>query len=117
MMKFRNLDENHDWTFGKGKNNYTQENKAIALNIKTRILSWLNDCFFAQDAGIDWVNRLGSKNQKSILELDLKKIILNSVDVIGLTKISISLEDRSFSAEYTVNTTHSTINDTVVLGV
>lgn len=116
-MIFRNLDENHDWTFGKGKNNYKKENEAIALNIKTRILSWLNDCFFAQDKGIDWVNRLGSKNQKTLLELDLKKAILNSVDVIGLTKISISLEDRNFSAEYTVNTKFSTINDTVVLGV
>lgn len=116
-MIFRNLDENHDWTFGKGKNNYKKENEAIALNIKTRILSWLNDCFFAQDKGIDWVNRLGSKNQKTLLELDLKKAILNSVDVIGLTNISISLENRSFSAEYTVNTKFSTINDTVVLGV
>ena len=53
-MSFRNLDYNGDWTFGAGKNNYVIQSQEIALNIKTRILSFLGDCFFAPTEGIDW---------------------------------------------------------------
>ena len=106
-MIFRNLDSNGDWTFGKGKNNYTRENKAIGLNIQTRIYSWLGDCFFDQGAGIDWVNRLGSKNQRELLELDLRNIILQSEGVTGILEFSTSLVDRNFRADYSVETIYS----------
>ena len=95
-MKFRNLDENHDWTFGRGLSNYTDRNNAIKLNIKTRLLSWLNDCFFAQDEGIDWYNRLGKKGQRALLEADIKKTIIESEDVTAVIKISTSLDDRDW---------------------
>jgi len=66
-MIFRNIDENGDWDFGKGIQDFTSGNKAIGLNIKTRIQSWVGDCFFDMNAGIDWLNRLGSKNQRIAL--------------------------------------------------
>jgi hypothetical protein len=108
-MIFRNLDINHDWTFGKGINNYTRLNQAIGLNIKTRILSWLGDCFFAQQEGIDWVNRLGSKNQRGLLEADLRRIILQTQDVTGINSFDIVYNQtgRGFSASYSVNTIYS----------
>lgn len=106
-MIFRNLDENHDWTFGAGKNNFTAQNKAIGLNIKTRILSWVGDCFFDQGAGIDWVNRLGSKNQRLLLELDLRRIILQSEGVTGLVNFDTILNGRQFTGFYEVNTLYT----------
>lgn len=106
-MIFRELDENHDWVFGRGLQNMTRENQAIGLNIKTRILSWVGDCFFDMNAGIDWVNRLGSKNQRALLELDLKRIILQSEGVTGIIAFDTSLIGRKFSASYTVSTIYS----------
>lgn len=106
-MIFRELDENHDWVFGRGLQNMTRENQAIGLNIKTRILSWVGDCFFDMNAGIDWVNRLGSKNQRALLELDLKRIILQSDGVTGILAFDTNLIGRRFSASYTVSTIYS----------
>lgn len=106
-MIINDLDANHDWRFGNGKGDYIAGNEAIGLNIETRILSWLNDCFFDQGAGIDWLNRLGSKNQQTLLELDLRRIILQSFGVTGIVTFSSSLIDRNFSASYSIDTIFS----------
>lgn len=106
-MIFRNLDANGDWQFGKGKEDYTIKNQAIGLNIKTRILSWVGDCFFDLKAGIDWVNRLGSKNQRALLEADLRRIIIQSFGVTGLTEFDTVLIGRKLTVNATVNTIFS----------
>jgi hypothetical protein len=106
-MIFRNLDEGGDWTFGKGKNDYVDQNSAIGINIKTRILSWVGDCFFDTEAGIDWINRLGSKNQRELLELDLRNLILQSEGVTGILSFSTNLIGRDFTADYSVQTVYS----------
>lgn len=106
-MIFRDLDANHDWLFGRGKANYINGNAAIGLNIETRILSWVGDCFFDTTAGIDWVNRLGSKNQRALLELDLRRIILQSSGVTGIVSFDTNLTGRAFTANYTINTIFS----------
>lgn len=106
-MIIRNLDENHDWTFGKGRNNYASGNKCVGLNIQTRILSWLNDCFFAQSEGVDWVNRLGMKGQTDMLEQDIRTIIVQTPDVVQLVDFQFQVVGRVFTAQYTVNTRFS----------
>lgn len=106
-MIFRNLDSNSDFTFGKGKNNYLRDDDAVKLNIRTRLLSWVNDCFFDIDAGIDWYNRLGSKNQRLLLEQDLKKVILSSEGVGDILSIFSSLTGRDFMIEYNIRTIFS----------
>lgn len=106
-MIFRNLDSTHDWTFGSGVGNYISGNAAIGLNIETRLLSWLGDCFFDTGAGIDWANRLGMKNQKALLELDLRRIILQSYGVTGIVSFYVSVVGRALTANYTINTIYS----------
>ncbi len=106
-MIIRNLDSSHDFTFGSGLANYISSNPAIALNIETRILSWIGDCFFDTGAGIDWANRLGSKNQQKILQADLQRIILQSYGVTGIMNFGIIIVNRAFTATYTINTIFS----------
>lgn len=106
-MIFRNLDTDGDWCFGKGIQDMTTENQAIGLNIKTRLLSWVGDCFFDEPAGIDWYNRLGSKNQRALLELDLRRVILQSEGVVSITSFDTILNGRNFTANYAVNTIYS----------
>lgn len=107
MVAFRQLNDDGDMQFGKGKNNYARDNAAVRLNIKTRIQSWLGDCFFAVDEGVDWWNRLGSKNQEQLLQEDLRTIILQTDEVTEILDLSINVSDRKFTASYTVNTTFS----------
>lgn len=107
MATFRTLDADGDMTFGKGLNNYSRNNAAIGLDIKTRIKSWVGDCFFDAQAGIDWWNRLGSKGQRALLEQDLRRIILQTEGVTEIVSFSTELVDRRFTASYTVNTVYS----------
>lgn len=108
-MIFRNLTPEHDWSFGSGIQNFATRQDAIGLNIKTRIMSWVGDCFFDQRAGIDWVNRLGSKNQRALLELDLRRIILQSEGVTSIASFDTILNGmtRKFTADYSVNTIYT----------
>jgi len=116
-MIFRDLDVNGDFTFGKGVNNYTQRNQAIGLNIKTRLFSWFGDCFFDQLAGVDWYNRLGSKNQRELLEADIRRIILQSEGVTGILTFDTIVENREFTANYSVQTVFSqSYQDTISVG-
>ena len=95
-MRFRNLDTNGDWVFGKGRNSYVKDDKALMLNIKTRLLSFLGDCFFDVDAGIDWWNLLGEKDVKR-LAASVQRIILNSYGVKRIVKLDYSLNNRALS--------------------
>lgn len=106
-MIIRNLDSLGDWSFGNGLSNYLVDNEAIGLNIKTRIFSWLGDCFFDTGAGIDWPNRLGNENQRSLLELDLRRIVLQSYGVTGIVTFNAELVGRKFTTNFSVNTIFS----------
>jgi hypothetical protein len=117
-MIFRNLDSSGDWLFGKGLQDFVNQNTAISLNIKTRLYSWFGDCFFAQTAGVDWTNRLGSKNQRGLLEVDLRRIILQSEGVTGITAFDTELIDRNFRASYTINTIYGQqYQDQLLIGI
>ena len=39
-MRIRALNDSGDWTFGKGINNYIDQDLAIAQNVRSRLLSW-----------------------------------------------------------------------------
>lgn len=113
-MIVRSLDVNGDWQFGKGKNDYLSANKAIVQNIATRLNSFLGDCFFALDAGLDWFNLLGSKDQLA-LELAVRSVILNTDGVTAIVDVSINLEEttRRINMKYTVETVYTVANQTV----
>jgi hypothetical protein len=110
-MIVRSIDAENDWNFGKGKNDYKSANDAIAQNIKTRLQSFLGDCFFDIAAGIDWFNLLGSKNQLA-LSLEINAVILNTENVTGIKQLFVSLTDRVFEVSYRVQTTYSVASDT-----
>lgn len=100
-MRFRNIDENGDWVFGKGRNSYLMNNEALMMNIKTRLLSFLNDCFFDMDAGIDWWNFLGGKDLKSLVA-SIQRIVLNSAQVKRIAELDYVLNNRRFSISLSV---------------
>lgn len=120
-MIFRSLDANGDWNFGRGQSDYLSTNAAIGANIQTRILSWLNDCYFSLNSGVDWLNRLGDAGQRDLLELDIRRIIQQSVGVTGITSLDIIIIGRKLTATYNIDTIFSkayinAVNQQISLG-
>lgn len=114
-MRFRNIDTNGDWVFGKGRNSYLRGNSALMMNIKTRLLSFLNDCFFDTEAGIDWWNLLGEKDHKSILA-SVQRVVLRSSNVKRIVDMQYNLNryTRKFSITLSVEFANGEIiTDTV----
>jgi hypothetical protein len=104
-MRVRALDNTGDWLFGKGQNDYKQNNAAVAQLIQTRLMLLLGECFFATNQGVDWFNLLGGKDQQAV-NLAVSATILNTPSVINLIQTSISLDDnRKLTITYSVNTT------------
>lgn len=114
-MSIRNLDNNHDWTFGLSKSNYVTENQEIALNLKTRILSFLGDCFFAVNEGIDWFNLLDYRYQGR-LENAVQEVIIQTPGVTGINSVDVLTDsNRQIRIPYDIqNIYSSSFSDEIV---
>lgn len=104
-MIVRAIDSQGDWLYGKGRNDYKSGRIAVAQSIQTRLSSFLGDCFFAKNAGIDWFNLLGSK-QRIALNLAISAVILNTDNVTGILELSLNLsQNRRITIKYNTQTT------------
>lgn len=92
-MRFRGIDANGDWVFGKGRNSYLRDNEALMMNIRTRLLEFLNDCFWDMEKGIDWWTLMGGKDLKKIL-VDVQRTILRSYQVKRIVNLDYNLTNR-----------------------
>lgn len=116
-MIFRQLNAAGDWTFGRGINNYATAEAAIGLNIKTRLLSWKGDCFFALNDFVDWIARL-DKGQQNNLTTELKTVILQSYGVVAINSFTVTLNNvtRIYQATFNIQTIYSSsFQDTLIL--
>lgn len=111
-MIIRALDVNGDWVYGTGQNAYFSGILAVAQDIKTRLSSFLGDCFFDTGAGIDWFNLLGGKNQTA-LNLSVAAVILNTDNVTGGLQLSVvyAPATRAVTITYIVQTTYSQLSN------
>lgn len=106
-MIVRSLDTNGDWRLGKGKQSYLNLQKAISQNIKTRLSSFLNDCFFDMESGIDWIRLLGTRNTENEIVLSCRTIILSTEGVLRINEFSVSTSGRQITLQYNVDTIYS----------
>jgi len=107
----RALTATGDWQFGRGIQDYLRNEQAIALNVKTRLRSFLNDNFWATDFGIDWWNLLGQKNpaaQTGVL-LACREMLANSYGVVRINSVAATTEPvtRKLTITYNIDTVFS----------
>lgn len=115
-MKSRKIDSSGDFTWGKGINNYVFNSNAVKQNIKTRLQSWANDCFFAMEDGVDY-NLYLQTGEADLLEEDIRRVLVQTEGVAELTEFNFSLVDRVFRANYTIIDIYSqTFQDAIDLG-
>lgn len=110
-MTVRALEDiTNDWTFGTGTNAYKQGNLAVAQQIQCALNSFLGDCFFDVNFGVNWFNLLGTKNQDA-LNLAISTAILNVQGVTGIKRILVTLNPRTrgFVLQYKVQTIYSVL--------
>lgn len=107
-MIHRQLDANHDWTFGKGVQNFAREQQAIALNIDTLLLSWVGDCFFNLQSGVNW-KQLLNYGQQANLDAALQSVLSGAYGVVRLVSASVLFNPstRNVAATYVVDTVYS----------
>lgn len=117
-MQFRAIDTDGDWLFGKGKNDYFSSSEAVNANIKTRLLSWVGDCFFALADGIDWRSRLEA-NQKNQLIEEIKSNLLRAFGVVGINSVDAIFDGRTrhITITYDIQTIYSpSFQETIIQG-
>lgn len=107
-MIFRALTPTGDWTFGNGIQNYATDQTAIALDISTALKVFLGECFWATNAGVDWWNLLGGKDQVNLL-LQCRQVISSRDGVTKINSVSASLDrtTRRLSVAFNVDTIYS----------
>lgn len=109
-MIVRAIDSNGDWLYGKGIQDYKSGLQAIEQSLKTRLSSFLNDCFFNMGAGIDWFTYIGGKDLISP-NLSVRAVILNTPNITGITNASVDINaNRSMTLTYSVNTIYGALN-------
>ena len=111
-MLVRAIKNNEDnssraWVFCRGLTAYKKGEAAIAQDVKSALLEFQNDCFFALQSGIDWLTRLGNKGQKDALDNDIVKVIENRYGVLSVQDFSSNVLDRAYTAKCNVFTIYS----------
>lgn len=115
-MRIRAIDSNHDWTFGKGKQNYRTDSEEIAQDVQTKLLEFLNDCFFNLDAGVDWINLMRQKNKQNQIALSCRAVMLKAEGVVRVNQVSVSYSSasRGLVISYNIDTIFTrNLNQTV----
>lgn len=108
-MRVRITDNNGDWCFGNGQLDYATKQRAIEYDIQQKIREWFQDCFFALQNGIPWSIRLGSHNQKELLDNDLIEVIQNVDGVLEILSFESAVYDnRRYRAQTSIYTIYST---------
>ena len=91
-MRVAGLDRNGDWRFGRGRELYLTASNAVAQKVVTRIRSFKRDWFLDIDAGIDWVQLLGSRDAEDRILREVERIIISTEGVLRLKSISIDAD-------------------------
>ena len=108
---FRGITAANDWTFGQGRNSYFTKEQAIAADIKTSLLFFLNDCWFSMTTGIDWWNLLASKGEvaKQNILLQARLAIIQREGVVRINSVEAVTDSaqRRLTIKFNVDTIYS----------
>lgn len=106
-MRIRRLDKKGDWSFGHGQTDYARGEASILLDVQMRLKEWFRDCFFALQNGIPWSVRLGSHNQKQLLDRDIQNVITGTQGILNITNFESTVSNRHYRAVMTIYTEYS----------
>ena len=107
-MRYRMLDENGDYSFGKGQQNITYGIYAVSQAIKTRLLLLKGEWWENKEEGIplfqDILGTSGAADNLTIVDNLIKERIIKTKDVLAIKEFNSSFENRSYSFSCKVDT-------------
>lgn len=109
-----------DWLFGSGRQSYRTGDAAIAQDVRSAINCFLNDAFWNQTFGIDWINYLGTKGTENAIILAVRRMISTRQGITAVNTISATVNptDRKLTLAYKATTIFSaTILDAVAVEI
>lgn len=112
-MRYRKLDEDDDYSFGIGANNFhINSPEVVAQAILTRLRLWMGEWFADTSDGTGWNQSIIGKQSNNLYELTLRQRVLETPGVQSIEGFQSSLdaETRKLSVSMTVNTIYGSIN-------
>ncbi|MBK0062139.1 MULTISPECIES: hypothetical protein [unclassified Acinetobacter] len=106
-MRYRKQDEQGDYSFGYGLNNFHIDSaEAIAQAIDTRLKLWIGEWFADTSDGTGWSQAILGKQSKSLYELTFRQRVLETYGVTSIESFQSSLdpEARKLIVSMVVNT-------------
>lgn len=98
---------NNNWNF----NDVIEDKSEVVQNVNTRLSEFKQDCFFDLDAGIDWINYIGSDETAiNTIQPEILRIINNTRDVISVENIDIKFDNNNLTIKYSILTRFGSVD-------
>lgn len=103
-MRVAGLTDSGDWRFGKGRAVYLRRSEAIQQNVVTRLRSFIDDWFADIDAGLPWLEMLGTRNNETRILREIEQVVLQTEGVRSIQRLQLVEvdQDRGASIELAI---------------
>jgi len=78
-----------DWRFGQGRAVYLKRSAEIRQNVITRLRSFTDDWFADINAGLPWLDMLGTKNNQARILREVERTVLRTPGVQALERLEL----------------------------
>lgn len=87
-----------DWRFGKGRANYLRRSDAIRQSVVTRLRSFVDDWFLDTEAGLPWLDLLGTRNNEAQILREIEQVVLATEGVRTIERLELVEVDTGRNA-------------------
>ncbi|AMX20341.1 hypothetical protein ACT4VJ_16365 [Acinetobacter baumannii] len=106
-MRYRKLDENGDYSFGQGQNNFhINTPEGVAQAVMTRLKFWVGEWFADTSDGTGWTTDVLGKYTDHLFELMIRQRILETQGVLRIDSFDSQFngETRTLSIQSSITT-------------
>ncbi len=107
FMRYRKLDDDGDYSFGQGQNNFhINTPEGVAQAVMTRLKFWVGEWFADTSDGTGWTTDVLGKFTDHLFELMIRQRILSTQGVLRVDSFDSQFdgETRKLSIQSTITT-------------
>ena len=109
-MKYRALDPDGDYQFGRSGLFLENSSKAVAQAVMTRLHLWAGEWFLDADEGTAYATKILGYGTQGTRDIELKSRIVDTPGVRELTQYSSSVNERQLTVTATIATDYGVAN-------
>lgn len=106
-MRYRAMDADRDYTFGRGRNNFLVNSPAtVAQAVLTRLLLMTDEWFLDLTEGTPYATQILGKYTEGTRDMAIRSRILDTQGVTGIVAYNsiVDREQRTFTVSATIDT-------------